>query len=100
MKSEVNDAGSGFEEIEHTADWALRIRGRDLRELLVNAAFGMSRLLVPNLDALARDVKMRLALDADDAEGLLVNWLGALIYRVEVESPTYRFYMVNEHEPI
>ncbi len=31
MKSEVNDAGSGFEEIEHTADWALRIRGRDLR---------------------------------------------------------------------
>ncbi len=39
----------------------------------------MSQLLVPNLDALARDVKMRLALDADDAEGLLVNWLGALI---------------------
>jgi SHS2 domain-containing protein len=31
-----------FEEIEHTADVALRVHGKDLKELLKNAAFGMA----------------------------------------------------------
>jgi hypothetical protein len=53
----VSNEPDAFEEVEHTADWALRVRGRDLRELLVNAARGMSCLLVPDLDAVPTDVE-------------------------------------------
>jgi SHS2 domain-containing protein len=59
-----NQDSDAFEEIEHTADWALRIRGRDLRELLINAARGMSRLLLADASALPTDVKRHIELDA------------------------------------
>lgn len=74
-----------FEEVEHTADWALRVRGRDLRELLVNAARGMSRLLVSDLDTIPTEMERRFELDAFDAESLLVEWLSELAYWAEVE---------------
>ena len=35
------------EEVEQTADWALRIFGCDLSELFVNAALGLNQLLAP-----------------------------------------------------
>jgi SHS2 domain-containing protein len=81
----VNDEPDAFEEVEHTADWALRVRGRDLSELLVNAARGMSRLLASDLDAILTDVERRFELDALDAESLLVNWLSELAYWAEAE---------------
>ena len=74
----MNDEYADFEEIEHTADWALRVRGHDLRELLVNAARGMSRLLVPDLTVISTDVERHFELDAFDAESLLVEWLSEL----------------------
>jgi SHS2 domain-containing protein len=57
-----------FEEVEHTADWALRVRGHDLRELLMNAARGMSRLLISDLTAIPTDVERHFELEAFDAE--------------------------------
>ena len=40
-----------FEVFEHTADVGLRIRGRSLSELLIDAARGFFSLIVVNLDA-------------------------------------------------
>jgi SHS2 domain-containing protein len=74
-----------FEEIEHTADWALRIRGQDLAELLMNAARGMSSLLVHELAEIPSEVEQHFELDSYDAESLLVNWLTELAYWVEAE---------------
>jgi SHS2 domain-containing protein len=74
-----------FEEVEHTADWALRVHGRDLCELLVNAARGMSYLLVSDLATISPAVERRFELDAYDAESLLVKWLSELAYWTEVE---------------
>jgi SHS2 domain-containing protein len=34
----------GFEEVEHTANWASRARGRDLEELFANAAHALFSL--------------------------------------------------------
>ena len=81
---------NAFEEVEHTADWALRVRGRDLAELLVNAARGMSHLLVPDLNAVPTDVERRIELDDLDAESLLVEWLSELAYWAEAESLVFR----------
>lgn len=90
---------AGFEEIEHTADWALRVRGRDLPELLVQAALGMGSLLVAELAAVPVDVERRFALEAIDAESLLVNWLGELAYWAEAESLVFREFDLLELTP-
>jgi SHS2 domain-containing protein len=77
---------TGFEEIDHTADWALRVCGDDLSQLLHNAATGMSSLLVSDLSGIPLTHHEQIELDAYDAESLLVNWLSDLAYWAEAES--------------
>ena len=96
---DVNNEPNAFEEVEHTADWALRIRGRDLRELLVNAARGMSCLLVPDLEAVPTDMERRFELDALDAESLLVEWLSELAYWAEAEALVFREFEIFRVTP-
>ena len=74
-----------FEEIEHTADYALRVQGRHLAELLVNAAHGMNSLLVSDPSALLPELERHFELDAFDAENLLVKWLTEWAYWAEME---------------
>ncbi len=74
-----------FEEIEHTADRALRIFGTNLRELLLNAARGMNSLMVTELTPCSVQHEKSVELDAMDAESLLVEWLSELAYRAETE---------------
>ncbi len=88
-----------FEEVEHTADWALRVRGADLGELLAHAARGMSSLLVSDLESVPADVQRRVELDALDAESLLVEWLGELAYWAESELLVFREYDLTEVSP-
>lgn len=91
--------GDPFEEVEHTADWALRIRGRDLRELLVNAARGMSNLLVPDSARIPSSVEACFDIEADDAESLLVNWLSELAYRAEMEGIVFGEFNLHQVSP-
>ncbi len=71
-----------WEEVDHTADWALRVRGDDLRALFEHAARGMMSLLG---DSAPTQVTLRetIRVQAPDAEALLVKWLTELLYRVE-----------------
>jgi len=78
----------GFEEIEHTADLAIRAYGQDMRELFANAAHGMFALMAEAyIEGPAREREV--SLEAMDYEGLLVDWLNELIYLHEVERETY-----------
>lgn len=89
-------ANTGFEEIEHTADLALRIFGRNLSDLLFNAARGMSTLLVVDLTSIPLTHHEQIEIDAYDAESLLVNWLSELAYWAETESIVFtRFELQN-----
>ncbi len=74
-----------FEEIEHTADRALRIYGRNLKELLLNAAGGLNSLMgaVDDIDSVQE--KKSVEIEAMDAESLLVEWLSELAYWAETE---------------
>jgi len=92
----VGDERVDFQEVEHTADWALRVHGRDLRELLVNAARGMNYLMVSNLDAIPSDVERYFELDAFDAESLLVEWLSELAYWAESEMLVFHEFELRE----
>jgi SHS2 domain-containing protein len=80
--------GPYFEEIEHTADQALWVRGTDFKELLHNAALGMLQLTgaIPSSGP-SQDRKIEV--HAPDREGLLVTWLEELLFSVEVRGVTY-----------
>jgi SHS2 domain-containing protein len=75
----------GFEEVEHTADHALRIFGENLKELFVSAAEGMTSLMVADMSGIAGKIKKTIELEAIDPESLLVEWLSELAYWAEVE---------------
>lgn len=90
---------SGFEEIEHTADWAIRVRGRDLRELFVNAARGMFGLIA-DVEAVTSTVEERVELDAYDTETLLVSWLGELLWLNETHDLIFTDYRIERLTPV
>jgi SHS2 domain-containing protein len=74
-----------FEEIDHTADLAMRVRGHDIASLLGNAARGMMWLMTGPLpggsDGLAADERT-LTISAPALDELLRQWLSELIYLV------------------
>ena len=74
-----------FEEMEHTADRALRIYGRDLSELFTHAALGMNSLMLSGGGG-RLSVAKQIELEAIDAESLLVAWLSELAFWAETAS--------------
>jgi len=80
MRGEMNLPA--WEEVEHTADWSLRVRGADLRSLFENAARGMVSLLG---DAKPTEITFHRVIEvsAIDTESLLVEWLTELLYILE-----------------
>jgi SHS2 domain-containing protein len=88
-----------FEEIEHTADLAIRAYGRDMKELFANAAYGMFALMAePSFDELTCEREVEL--EATDYESLLVDWLNELIYLHEVEWETYSQFAIETLSPM
>ncbi len=76
---------AGFEVIDHTADWSLRVFGPDLAALFEQAALGMASLLVADLELVNNGVERPFAFDEFDTETLLVEWLSELAYWAETE---------------
>ncbi|MFQ5855905.1 MAG: riboflavin biosynthesis protein RibF [Anaerolineae bacterium] len=88
-----------FEEIEHTADVGLRVRGKDLAQLFVNAARGMWTLIMPDIDAVEPAVTRKIELEAMDLEVLLVDWLSELLFLHETEHEAYSQFAVHDISP-
>lgn len=91
MKERTNS----FEEIEHTADWAYRVRGENLAELLIQAALGLYSLarmkLVPD-SRITRAIEVQ----GIDRESLLVAWLNELLYFHESEGLGFEQIKIQE----
>jgi protein archease len=89
MSSRLDFEGvMGPEEIEHTADRAFRVRGRNLAELLERAAQAMVALdgEPPISKSFIRRV---IEVEGSDRETLLVNWLNEILY---LEQTHHEFY--------
>ncbi len=85
----------GFEEVEHTADHALRIFGENLKELFVSAAEGMTSLMVADMSGIAVKIEKTIELEAIDPESLLVEWLSELAYWAEAEMLIFRTFRIK-----
>ena len=79
---------AGFEEIAHTADWALRVWAPDLEGLLEQAARGMYTLSGIEIGA-RPELRRVLEIEAADAEMLLVEFLEELLYWAESERAAF-----------
>ena len=75
----------GWEEIDHTADWALRVWGQDLPGLFENAARGMVSLIEGKAAPEKPATHHTFELEAPDWEILLVDWLTGLLALIEDE---------------
>lgn len=84
-----------YEHIEHTADLALRIHGRDLEELFANAAHAMFSELV-DLRLVAPNVRRSVHVDGTDHESLLVNWLNQLLFLHETRDEVYSDFDIHD----
>ena len=73
-----------WQELDHTADLALRVWGADLADVFGTAARGMFALLT-DVDGVVVTRSVSVALDSLDAEALLVDWLNELLYLSEAE---------------
>ena len=85
---------TGYQEIEHTADWALHVWAPDLPALLAEAARGMyalsQTLLTPDFR-----VSREFELAYQDDESLLVDFLSELLFFGEDENLAFDGFQIE-----
>ena len=80
----IKNTESGYLELAHTADWALKVWAPDLAGMFAQAAQGMYALMGVTLgDAPCTD--RRVEVSGQDAEVLLVSFLEELLYLAEMQ---------------
>lgn len=84
-----------YEIIEHTADIGIRAFGGDLKELFINSAQGMFAIIA-DLDKVEIKKSIEIECRANNVEELLVNWLGELLYRFNVDEILLREFSITE----
>lgn len=85
----------GFEEIDHTADRAFRVTGRDMASLLENAALAMRALDAPR-SARNPSATRQIEVQGADRESLLVNWLNEILYLQQVHELICERFHIDE----
>lgn len=71
---------NNYQLITHTADIGIRIKGKGLKELFVNAAKAMFDIIAERKDsAKKKPVAIRLVQKAESTEELFINWLNELL---------------------
>lgn len=81
----------GYQEVPHTADWALRVWAGSLPELFIEAARGMYALAGAQAEEAsaphhASGATREFEVQGPDAEALLVGFLSELLYAQEQEN--------------
>jgi SHS2 domain-containing protein len=87
-----------YTEIDHTADRAFHVRGRDLAELFTNAALALAAVQAATGDK-ASITAREIEVTGIDREALFVNWLNEILYFQEKYRETYsRFEVLSISE--
>lgn len=87
------------QEVDHTADRAFQVCGRNLAELLENAATALIALDGPR-PSTGRFIRRVIEVEGSDRETLLVNWLNEILYLEQTHNEFYDHFLlsnVSEH---
>jgi SHS2 domain-containing protein len=89
---------SGFEELPHTADWAVRVWAGNLAGLFAEAAHAMNMLagVLPSPGPL---IQKTFVFTSPDPESLLVAFLTELVYYIEQESLVFATFKISINGP-
>lgn len=74
-----------YETFEHTADLGLRVRAADLPTLFIDAARGLTSMIVANLDAVRPVREIAFDVPGSRLDELLFDWLTEILYAFESE---------------
>lgn len=85
----IKNTESGYMELSHTADWALKVWAPDLAELFMQAAQGMYALMGMTLEE-APCTERRIQVSGQDTEVLLVSFLEELLYYAEMHHEGFK----------
>ena len=89
---------SPWVEIEHTADWALKVWAPALEALFLEAARGMYALAGAR-GAPGPGQRVAVTLQAGDVEGLLVAWLQEWLYYTEMQGLVFDEFQIEGLTP-
>ena len=84
-----------FEVFEHTADIGVHVTGASLEQLFADAGRVVAALIVENPDEIAARQTVTIELEAENLEGLFVDWLSELIYRFEGEQMLFGEFAIS-----
>ena len=71
--------------LDHTADLAIQVRGKDLKNLFENAAMALMHIMVRG-NRSGNTSSVNISLSGQDLADLIVRWLGEVLYLLEGES--------------
>jgi len=75
---------SGYTVLDHTADLGIRVQGSTIQDLFERAALAMMQIMVSSKTA-EKSNKIRISLESEDSEELMVHWLGEILYLLHGE---------------
>ena len=91
----MSSARPRYESLEHTSEAGIIARGATLAEAFANIAEGMYDLML-ELDGVAERESREIALEDQNSEALLVDWLLELLFLTETEGLVFRRFAVDE----
>jgi len=72
--------------IEHTADIGIHVTGKNLKDIFVNSAEGMFKIIIGECQYLNKeDFIYKILLTAENREALLFAWLNELLFLSETQ---------------
>jgi SHS2 domain-containing protein len=84
----------GFEIIEHPADMGLQMRAQTLEQLFVQAALGLTSILV-DIDLIKSEITTSINLSAPNSEELMYKWLSEILYLFDGEQKLFNNFDVS-----
>jgi SHS2 domain-containing protein len=85
----------GHKIVEHTADVGIRVWGQTQRELFEEAALGtVARLYDP--ETIAETESVRIELEADTLDELLLQWLKEILRRIDEEGLVFHRFQIEK----
>ena len=84
-----------FGYFDHTADMGVIARGKNLKELFVNAAKAVFNFMT-DLSKVAPRESVEVGVEAEELETLLVEWVNELLYHFESKKMLFSKFEVEE----
>ncbi len=88
-----------YEITTHTADVAILVRGRDMADLLRNAARAFYELVLEDASGLSSTLTRELQLESVDADTMLIDWINELVYMIDAEQLVFATFHFGELGP-